>query len=88
MIEPYLPWKLTLEINASSWDFLKYGTVSMLSRAEKARDYREMYALGAESGGSETEVSYSMRAESPVEERIKSLRAEADRLEAAKDKAA
>ena len=70
-------WKVEIKAVSPTWEHLKIIVASIAKRFAESSSYRDAEIGASGSGG----VSYSVKVESPIEERIKWLRAEADRLE-------
>ena len=79
-------YKLTIECAATSLENVKFAVNYVADKIANARTEREVSAIsGAGGGGSgscTSSVSYRVTLTSPVELQIRTLRAEADRLEA------
>ena len=78
-------WKFNLEISSTTWDTLHNAIKLALHNASHAKSYKDLKMMWGESytsykGPIVSEIR--ARVTSPVEEQIKELRLEADRLEA------
>jgi hypothetical protein len=72
-------WHLSIDIVCRSFEGLQADAKDILKNVTSARTYRDICTMcGADSDGG----SRSVQLESPIEERIKHLRREADELEA------
>ena len=74
-------WKLKVEIECPTYECVQAMVIKELKRITAAKSVKDIYACYAWGGGSGS-GSVSVSITSPVHERIKQLREEADKLEA------
>lgn len=76
-------WTMTVELYASSFEFLQSAAKGLLGEIAAAKNYKELpSSAGGGGGGDPVGTGYTVKWRSPIEWRIAQLRKEADELEA------
>lgn len=78
------PWSMTIVIGGDSFASMKATALQVLKEIEKAETFKQLptdAAWTAGFNGAGPSGNYSVTTKSPVEDRIKHLREEADALE-------
>ena len=69
-IEPNLPWKIVITVEATRFDLIKYGVADLAKHVACAVAPKDVSMSGAGSGGAITDIRYSITLSTPLEAEI------------------